>query len=155
MWLFLVRLDILEMEVTTATRVAGFMFENGLATVELPRDIRSWIERATLYTGLLIPARVLCRHGLLRRSVSRFVNTSSQRVHRDQSIISCERQLPPMLRDVAVGIDAIGERSETDSMGAIDVPADRYWGAQTQRSLIHFSIGDDHMPKAVYPAMVM
>jgi fumarate hydratase class II len=28
------------------------------------------------------------------------------------------------------------------------VPAERYWGAQTQRSLIHFSIGDDHMPKA-------
>jgi fumarate hydratase class II len=37
-------------------------------------------------------------------------------------------------------------------MGAIDVPADRYWGAQTQRSLIHFSIGDDRMPKAVYHA---
>jgi len=37
-------------------------------------------------------------------------------------------------------------------MGAIEVPADRYWGAQTQRSLIHFSIGDDRMPKAVYHA---
>jgi len=37
-------------------------------------------------------------------------------------------------------------------MGAIDVPAGRYWGAQTQRSLIHFSIGDDRMPKAVYHA---
>ena len=37
-------------------------------------------------------------------------------------------------------------------MGEIDVPADRYWGAQTQRSLIHFSIGDDRMPKAVYHA---
>ena len=37
-------------------------------------------------------------------------------------------------------------------MGPIDVPADRYWGAQTQRSLIHFSIGDDKMPKAVYHA---
>jgi fumarate hydratase class II len=37
-------------------------------------------------------------------------------------------------------------------MGAIDVPADKYWGAQTQRSLIHFSIGDDRMPKAVYHA---
>ena len=37
-------------------------------------------------------------------------------------------------------------------MGAIDVPADRYWGAQTQRSLIHFSIGDDRMPKRVYHA---
>ncbi len=31
-------------------------------------------------------------------------------------------------------------------------PADRYWGAQTQRSLQHFSIGGDRMPKAVYHA---
>ena len=37
-------------------------------------------------------------------------------------------------------------------MGDVEVPADRYWGAQTQRSLQHFSIGDDHMPKAVYHA---
>jgi fumarate hydratase, class II len=37
-------------------------------------------------------------------------------------------------------------------MGGIDVPADRYGGAQTQRSLVHVSIGDDHMPKAVYHA---
>ena len=37
-------------------------------------------------------------------------------------------------------------------MGAIEVPAEHYWGAQTQRSLIHFSIGDDHMPKIVYHA---
>ncbi|CAH2031679.1 class II fumarate hydratase [Trichlorobacter ammonificans] len=34
-------------------------------------------------------------------------------------------------------------RTETDSMGAIEVPADRYWGAQTQRSLHHFPIGVD------------
>lgn len=34
-------------------------------------------------------------------------------------------------------------RSETDSMGAIEVPADRYWGAQTQRSLLNFDIGRD------------
>jgi len=58
----------------------------------------------------------------------------------------------PQIRDLPVGLDATGTRSETDSMGAIDVPADRYWGAQTQRSLIHFSIGDDRMPKAVYHA---
>jgi fumarate hydratase class II len=37
-------------------------------------------------------------------------------------------------------------------MGGIDVPADHYWGAQTQRSLVHFDIGDDRMPKAVYHA---
>jgi fumarate hydratase, class II len=37
-------------------------------------------------------------------------------------------------------------RIETDSMGEIEVPADRYWGAQTARSLHHFDIGDDTMP---------
>jgi fumarate hydratase class II len=37
-------------------------------------------------------------------------------------------------------------RSETDSFGPIDVPADRYWGAQTQRSLQNFKIGGDRMP---------
>ena len=45
-----------------------------------------------------------------------------------------------------------GIRVESDSMGTIDVPAEHYWGAQTQRSLVHFSIGDDRMPKAVYHA---
>lgn len=34
-------------------------------------------------------------------------------------------------------------RTETDSMGAIEVPADRYWGAQTQRSRMNFPIGVD------------
>jgi fumarate hydratase class II len=53
---------------------------------------------------------------------------------------------------VPLGTGTTGTRVETDSMGAIDVPAEHYWGAQTQRSLIHFSIGDDHMPKAVYHA---
>ncbi len=43
-------------------------------------------------------------------------------------------------------------RTETDSMGPIEVPADRYWGAQTQRSLHHFSIGDDRMPVEVVRA---
>jgi len=37
-------------------------------------------------------------------------------------------------------------------MGIIEVPADHYWGAQKQRSLLHFSIGNDRMPKAVYHA---
>jgi fumarate hydratase, class II len=58
----------------------------------------------------------------------------------------------PQLRDIPIGIDANGTRRETDSMGEIEVPADRYWGAQTARSLIHFSIGDDRMPKEVYHA---
>src|SRR6202522_3626274 len=58
----------------------------------------------------------------------------------------------PALREAPIGINASGTRIESDSMGDIEVPADRYWGAQTQRSLIHFSIGDDKMPKAVYHA---
>jgi fumarate hydratase class II len=40
-------------------------------------------------------------------------------------------------------------RSETDSMGKIEVPAEHYWGAQTQRSLHHFAIGNDRMPLEV------
>jgi fumarate hydratase class II len=56
------------------------------------------------------------------------------------------------LRAVPIGTGATGTRVESDSMGSIEVPAEHYWGAQTQRSLIHFSIGDDHMPTAVYHA---
>src|ERR1700676_4054026 len=37
-------------------------------------------------------------------------------------------------------------RSESDSMGKMEVPADRYYGAQTARSLVHFAIGKDTMP---------
>ena len=59
---------------------------------------------------------------------------------------------PKPLRNVPVGTGATGTRLESDSMGTIEVPAEHYWGAQTQRSLIHFSIGDDHMPRAVYHA---
>src|SRR5579859_757345 len=53
---------------------------------------------------------------------------------------------------IPIGISATGHRRESDSMGEIEVPADRYWGAQTQRSLVHFAIGDDRMPKQVYHA---
>ncbi|HTR63850.1 MAG TPA: class II fumarate hydratase [Candidatus Binataceae bacterium] len=45
-----------------------------------------------------------------------------------------------------------GVRTETDSMGAIEVRSDRYWGAQTERSLLHFSIGNDRMPRPVVRA---
>jgi fumarate hydratase, class II len=47
------------------------------------------------------------------------------------------------LRSLPIGTGATGTRVESDSMGEVKVPADHYWGAQTQRSLIHFSIGDD------------
>jgi fumarate hydratase, class II len=44
-------------------------------------------------------------------------------------------------------------RTETDSMGAIEVRADKYWGAQTERSLLHFDIGDDVMPREMIRAL--
>jgi fumarate hydratase, class II len=44
-------------------------------------------------------------------------------------------------------------RIETDSMGEMEVPADKYWGAQTQRSLLHFNIGDDRMPRELIRAL--
>ena len=56
------------------------------------------------------------------------------------------------LASVPLGTGATGMRVESDSLGEVEVPAEHYWGAQTQRSLIHFSIGDDHMPKPVYHA---
>ena len=45
-----------------------------------------------------------------------------------------------------------GTRTERDSMGEIEVPADRLWGAQTQRSLHYFSIGADLMPREMIAA---
>jgi fumarate hydratase class II len=44
-------------------------------------------------------------------------------------------------------------RIETDSMGEIAVASDRYWGAQTERSLHHFSIGREHFPRAMIRAL--
>jgi acetolactate synthase I/II/III large subunit len=44
-------------------------------------------------------------------------------------------------------------RTESDSMGTIEVPDDVYWGAQTARSLIHFNIGEDRMPAELIRAI--
>ena len=46
-------------------------------------------------------------------------------------------------------------RIETDSLGEVKVPADRLWGAQTQRSLQHFSIGDDLIPREMIEAYAL
>lgn len=46
-------------------------------------------------------------------------------------------------------------RTETDSMGVIEVDASKYWGAQTERSLIYFSIGKDRMPSEMIKAMAI
>jgi fumarate hydratase, class II len=46
-------------------------------------------------------------------------------------------------------------RIESDSMGQIEVPANHYWGAQTERSLHHFAIGDDRMPRELIRAFAI
>ncbi|HEY2080113.1 MAG TPA: class II fumarate hydratase [Streptosporangiaceae bacterium] len=58
----------------------------------------------------------------------------------------------PKILDIPVGLRATGTRREHDSLGDVEVPGDRYWGAQTQRSLEHFNIGHDRMPAEVYHA---
>jgi fumarate hydratase class II len=58
----------------------------------------------------------------------------------------------PKILDLPIGLDVSGKRREFDSLGDVEVPANRYWGAQTQRSLEHFNIGNDRMPKEVYHA---
>ena len=44
-------------------------------------------------------------------------------------------------------------RTETDSFGPLEVPADKYWGAQTQRSLRNFKIGSETMPPPLVRAL--
>src|SRR5450756_1931061 len=46
-------------------------------------------------------------------------------------------------------------RTETDSMGPVQVPVDHYWGAQTQRSLHHFAISRDTMPAVSYTHLTL
>src|SRR5579884_3963540 len=58
---------------------------------------------------------------------------------------------PPIL-DLPIGTGQSGTRIESDSMGEIRVPAEHYWGAQTQRSLLYFAIGGDRMPLPLYHA---
>src|SRR6516225_5908430 len=56
------------------------------------------------------------------------------------------------LRRAAMPTSRPTTRTETDSMGPVEVPADRYYGAQTARSLRHFAIGEDRMPEPVISA---
>ena len=65
---------------------------------------------------------------------------------------AANNDVAPKILDLPIGIDATGERKEFDSLGDVMVPADHYWGAQTERSLHHFDIGHDRMPKEVYHA---
>jgi fumarate hydratase class II len=50
-------------------------------------------------------------------------------------------------------VAARGYRTERDALGEVDVPSDRYWGAQTQRALEHFAIGDQRWPRPFLRAL--
>jgi fumarate hydratase, class II len=65
---------------------------------------------------------------------------------------SVSTEAAPEIRELPIGLHVSGTRREFDSLGEVEVPAERYWGAQTQRSLEHFNIGNDRMPKEVYHA---
>ena len=52
-------------------------------------------------------------------------------------------------------VESTPSRTERDSMGAIEVPQERYWGAQTQRSLENFRIGGERMPLALIRALAL
>jgi fumarate hydratase class II len=67
-------------------------------------------------------------------------------------IVPATTDTSPKILDLPIGLRAKGTRREFDSLGQVEVPADRYWGAQTQRSLEHFNIGNDRMPMEVYHA---
>lgn len=49
-------------------------------------------------------------------------------------------------------VKVLGVRKETDSLGEVDVPSAKLWGAQTQRSLEHFNIGQDLIPREMIAA---
>src|SRR4051812_20381693 len=55
--------------------------------------------------------------------------------------------------DAELKSNTVPTRKETDSMGAVEVQADKYWGAQTERSLLHFNIGYDTMPREMIRAL--
>jgi fumarate hydratase class II len=57
--------------------------------------------------------------------------------------------------DAGDGAGAAGFREESDTMGVVRVPADKYWGAQTQRSLQNFKIGGEKMPMEMLRALAI
>jgi fumarate hydratase class II len=81
-----------------------------------------------------------------KMSINEGVRRPSQ--HRRKNAIAMTTTVPKIL-DPPIGLHANGMRHEVDSLGDLEVPADRYRGAQTERSLQPFNIGNDRMPKEV------
>src|SRR5271154_5763383 len=56
------------------------------------------------------------------------------------------------MNSTVIEVKAESIRKESDSLGEVEVPSDRLWGAQTQRSLEHFNIGQDLIPREMIAA---
>src|SRR6266851_7255853 len=83
------------------------------------------------------PRRIILGSSYLPRG-----RTSATPIRRTGAIMSTHTKPAPQ----SEGHSQVKTRPESDSMGKIEVPANVYWGAQTQRSLLHFDIGRDVMP---------
>src|SRR5262249_28337965 len=68
---------------------------------------------------------------------------------------TCSLRTRPSPESSRKGDAMTATRVEHDSLGPVNVPADRLWGAQPQRSLEHFSIGDDLIPREMIPAYAL
>src|SRR5271155_441686 len=60
-----------------------------------------------------------------------------------------------MATTITTNGSGVATRTETDSMGAVQVPVDKYYGAQAARSLVNFDIGDGVTPRDVMPRQVV
>uniref|UniRef100_A0A7S3GAM0 fumarate hydratase n=1 Tax=Palpitomonas bilix TaxID=652834 RepID=A0A7S3GAM0_9EUKA len=88
--------------------------------------------------------------------MSRLLRSATAQVVRAATATSIRATaVPTFHRFLAVRMSSTGVRVEKDTFGPLEVPSDKYWGAQTQRSLQNFRIGGDHerMPAAVIRAM--
>src|SRR5262245_56245465 len=94
------------------------------------RSVVDVAERSGLYADRFTRPRA-CPNTSQRQRNCSLANLYSRRSHRPQA----RRELMPDFR------------KESDSLGVVEVPADKLWGAQTQRSLEHFSIGTDLIPR--------
>src|SRR5215510_13138813 len=65
------------------------------------------------------------------------------------SVVGCRKE---KAMNTTSGVKNTDIRKETDSLGVVEVPADKLWGAQSQRSLKHFSIGQDLIPREMITA---
>ena len=79
-------------------------------------------------------------------------NESQRAVGDRRRTAGAKEAVPSVIR---VPSPAMRTRIETDSMGPIEVAADRYWGAQTERSRINFRIGEERMPRPLITALAI